>query len=203
MFLKKKTYDCIELLNANEPIIGKPFHNRFLAAATYSYPSHKDQDVMNKIFQQKKLIDENSVFETVYSLARNTAYGEEYVKFTDEFKQEIPRWSDKRNYSQTSATFVLNGKTYIAEQHSSNFNSVVCLYKNSELIFGATLIGHRANERDAIAIASSNLDENEIVLLVALANLSYELTKSKREVSWNKLMQEQSSDLDGKVKRNF
>lgn len=203
MFFKKNTKDCIELLNANKSVIGKPFHNRYLAAATYSYPSHKDADVTNRIFQQKKLIDENGVFETVLSLARNTAYGDEYIKFTDKLIQEVPRWSDSRNYSQTSTTFVLNGATFIAEQHSSNFNSLACLYKNNELIFGATLIGHRADERDAIAIASSKLNTDDLNLLISFANLSEDVAKNKRDASWNSLMDKDLSEHENRVKQNF
>lgn len=200
---KKKTKDCIGLLNANNVIIGKPFQNKFLASATYSYPSHKDEDVMSKIVHQKKLIDENSVFETVFSLARNTAFGEDYISFTNKFSQEVPHWSDKRNYSQSSAMFVLNGKTYSAEQHSSNFNSLVCLYANSELIFGATLIGHRADERDAIAIADSKLNQNEISLLVAFANLSEDTAKRKKNASRSQLMEQQALEDEDKVKQSF
>lgn len=199
----KKTKDCIELLNANKQIVGKPLQNRFIASAIYSYPSHKDQEAMNRIFHQKKLIDENSVFETVYFLARNRAYRDEHIKFTNTFTQEIPHWSDKRNYSQSSTKFLLNSKTYSAEQHSSNFNCAVFLYKNSELIFGATLIGHRADERDAIAIENSKLDENEITLLVALANLSNETAKTKKDAICKELMEEQTSDLEENIKRNF
>lgn len=203
MFFKKKTKDCIELLNANKQILGKPLCKRFLKSATYSYPSHKDQEVMNRIFHQKNLIDANNVFETVYFLARNTAYGNEYIEFTGKFIQEIPHWSDKRNYSQTSSTFILNGETYTAEQHSSNFNSIVFLYRNSELIFGATLIGHRADERDAIAIENSKLDENEVIHLVAFANLSDETARSNREASWEKLKDQKISEIEEKIKRNF
>lgn len=203
MFFKKKTKDCIELLKANKDIIGRPFHNRYLASATYSYPSHKDKDVMDRIFNQKKLIDENGFFETILSLARNTAYGHEYIKFTDKLIQEIPHWSDSRNYSQTSASFILNGESYIAEQHSSNFNSLVCLYKNSELIFGATLIGHRQSGKDAIAIGSSKLKSDEVSLLIAFANLSEQSASKNRSDNLNKLVKQQTSESEERIKNNF
>lgn len=203
MFFKKKLKDCVELLNANKNALGKPFHNKFLSSATYSYPSHRDKDVTERIFNQKKLIDENGVFETILSLARNTAHGDEYINFTDKLIQEVPRWSDKRNFSQTSATFILSGATYTAEQHSSNFNSLTCLYKNNELIFGATLIGYSADTKDAIAIASSKLSYEEIRLLIDFANLSSQVSKQRREASWNSLMEKDLNEQEARTKQNF
>lgn len=203
MFFKKKSIDCIELLNANKAIMGMPFHNKFLVSASYSYPSHKDKDVMDRIFNQKKLIDENGVFETVLTLARNTAFGDEYIKFSDKLIQDVPRWSDKKNYSQTSATFLLNGANYTAEQHSSNFNSLVCLYKNNELIFGATLIGHQADINDSVAIASSKLTFEEIQLLIDFANLSTQVSKQRRESSWDDLMEKDLAEHESRIKQNF
>jgi hypothetical protein len=203
MFFKKKPMDCISLLDGNKSDIGKPFNNRFLASATYSYPSHKDKDVMDRIFYQKKLVDENGVFEAIHSLARNTAYGEEYIKFSEKLIQNVPRWSDWRNYSQTSATFLLNGVTYTAEQHSSNFNSLVCLYRNSDLVFGATLIGRRQHECDSISISNSKLDEKETSLLIAFANLSEDTAKRKKNESWSKFTEEQASEFEDRVKQNF
>jgi len=203
MFFKKKTIDCNSLLDGSKSDISKPFNNRFLASAKYSYPSHNDKEVMDRIFYQKKLVDEYGVFEAIHSLARNTAYGEEYIKFTEKLIQNVPRWSDWRNYSQTSATFLFNGLTYTAEQHSSNFNSLVCLYRNSELIFGATLIGRRQNENDYISISNSKLDEEEIRRLIAFANLSEDTAKQKRNQSWNKFTEEQASELEDRIKQNF
>jgi hypothetical protein len=203
MFFKKKSKDCIELISANKSIIGKPFHDKFLTSASYSYPSHKDKDVMDRIFDQKKLIDGNGVFETVLALARNTAYGDEFIKFSDRLIQDVPRWSDKLNYSQTSTTFVLNGSTYTAEQHSSNFNSLVCLYKNNDLIFGATLIGHQGDNIDSVAIASSKLTIEEIQLLIDFANLSAQVSKQKRDASWNSLMEKDLAEHESRVKQNF
>lgn len=203
MFFSKKSKDCIELLDANKSSLGKPFHNKFLASASYSYPSHKDKEVMDRIFTQKKLIDENGVFETILLLARNTAFGDEYIRFTNKLIQDVPRWSDKKNFSQTSATFILNGDTYTAEQHSSNFNSLVCLYKNIELVFGATLIGHNGSTKDAIAIASSKLCYAEVQLLIDFANLSAQVSKQSREASWSSLMEKDLIEQEDRTKQNF
>lgn len=203
MFLNRKTKDCIDLLNENKCVIGIPYVNKFLAAANYSYPSHKDKDVMDRIFYQKKLIDENGMFEAILSLAKNTTFSNEYINYTGKLIQKTPRWSDEKNYSQSSTTFTLAGKSYTAEQHSSNFNSLVCLYRNKELIFGATLIGHQQGERDAIAIESSKLELEEIGLLVAFANLSEDMAKSKRNSSWNKLIEQQTAEYEDKISKNF
>jgi hypothetical protein len=203
MFFKKKLKDCIELLNSNKSELGKPFHNKFLASASYSYPSHRDKEVVDRIFNQKKLIDENGVFETVLFLASNTAFINEYIRFTNKFIQDVPHWSDKRSFSQTSATFILNGATYTAEQHSSNFNSLVCLYKNLELVFGATLIGHNGTTKDAIAIASSKLTNDEVQLLIDFANLSAQVSKRRREASWNTLLEKDTMEQEDRTKQNF
>lgn len=198
-----KTKDCIELLNANKKYFGLPYQNRYLASATYSYPSHKDKSVMDRIFHQKKIIDENGFFETTLSLATNTAYGDEYIKYTNKFIQTVPKWSDKKSNSQSSTTFKLNEVIYTAEQHSSNFNSLVCLYKNKEIIFCATLIGRRGNDRDAISITSSKLMDDELKLLIAFANLSEEVAGKRRRKSLNDLMDQQNSEYENKVNQNF
>lgn len=203
MFFKKNSKDCIELLNDKKSIIGRPFHNRFLASASYSYPSHSDPEVMSRIYYQKKLIDENGVFETTLSLACNTAHGDDYVKFKKDLIQDFPHWADKNNFSQSFTVFKLNGISYIAEQHSSNFNCVVCLYKEKEVIFNATLIGYRANEANTISINSSKLDPSELKLLIAFANLSEEIMEKRRNASSNTFAEKKTENYENQVKQNF
>ena len=204
MFFKKKLIDCKDLVDADQ--IGKPFHNKFFASAIYSYPSHKDKEVMDRIYLQKKLIEEYGVAETVHSLAQITTYSDEYINFSDEFIQEIPNWSDPANVSQTSTKFVLNGHRYIAEQHGSNYCLMTCLYRDDEVVFVCTSIATQDSldkVKTALNIITSQLNEDEIKVLVAFANTAEARAKQKREESWNKLMEEDSKKSEEAIKNRF
>lgn len=204
MFFKKKLTDCKDLVDAGQ--IDKPFHNKFFAAAIYSYPSHKDKEVMDRIYSQKKLIEEYGVAEAVNALAQITTYTDQYINFSDKFIQDIPHWSDPTNVSQTSTRFVLNGYRYIAEQHGSNFCSMACLYRNDEPIFACTSITTQNTSgefKTALNIISSKVNEDEIKVLVAFANTAQARAKLKREESWNKLMKEDAKKSDEVIKNRF
>ena len=204
MFFKKKRIDCKNLIDADQ--IGKPFHNQYLATATYSFPSHKDKEVMDRIYAQKKLIEKYCVFEVVNALAKITTYSDAYINFSDKFIQKIPHWSDSKNVSQTSTRFTLNGINYIAEQHSSNYCSLECLYRNDEIIFVSTLITTQDSYgtiKYAIDIASSMLNEEEIKILIAFANTAEILGKQKRDASWNKMIKEDTEKAEAEIKRRF
>lgn len=203
-FKKKQLIDCKDLVDAEQ--IGKPFHNQYLATATYSFPSHKDKEVMDRIYAQKKLIEKYCVFEVVNALAKITTYSDAYINFSEKFIQKIPHWSDPRNVSQTSTRFSLNGINYIAEQHSSNYCSLECLYRNDEIIFVATLITTQDSSGEikyTIDIASSILNEKEIKLLTAFATTAEILGKQKRDASWDKMMNEVDKKSEAEIKRRF
>ncbi len=204
MFFKKKLIDCKDLVDAGQ--IGKPFHNKFFATAVYSYPSHKDKEVMDRIYAQKKLIEEYGVAEAVNALAQITTYADEYINFSDKFIQEIPHWSDPTNVSQTSTRFVLNGHKYIAEQHGSNFCSMACLYRNDEVIFACTSITTQDTSgkfKTALNIISSKINEDEIKALVAFANTAQARAKQKRDASWDKIMEEDAKKSEAEIKHRF
>lgn len=200
-FLKKKLKDCLGLIDTN--FIGKPLNNKFLSAAKYSFPSVKDKALMDRIYSQKKLVETHGAFEAIYLLAKNIALNEIYVKYEDKINLTIPLWSDAKIFSQSSSKFVLNEQVYIAQQHSSNFNSIVGLYKNDELIFSATHIGSSNCKNDRIDIASSKLSETDLTYLIALANYIEQLGKQERHSVLNNFLEQDAKAYKEKVSKNF
>ncbi len=180
--------DCKELVSAQEGITAISFHHKFLSSVGYSYPFHKDRSVLDEIYAQKNLIEKYSIFEIFYLLSRNTVFNGVYTKVEDKIITEIPFWSDSNNFSQGSCEFILDGACYVAEHHCAKFKTLVCVRKNQQLIFRATLISNENNKGNVISISESKVDNREVILLTALANLLCDKENSRNDAEYRKFL---------------
>ncbi len=197
----KKLKDCSELINESN-FNSLKIKNKFLSAASYSYPKGTNTDLMDRIYKQKLLIENYGVFETVYLLSKHlSALSASYVHYADKISQDRPNWSDEKITHQASCDFNLENISFTAEEFSSNLKTAVWLYKNKELIFAATNFGSYDGKINRIDIQASKLDEEDIKKLVQLANsvedLSKEMTHQNIDTLMSQIEEKQNKNIEG------